>query len=137
MAGLLFAAFIGLATIACIGVVIWGSIGAVFGRRSPWQPPPSGSPGWRHRWPPVPPTGWPWPPSWGPGAAALVGRGDGRRPGHRRPPRLLGWPVFWAGHLLYGLVLGILFGLLAFRSAERGPTRRNSPNAKLWPAGPR
>jgi hypothetical protein len=25
MAGLLFAAFIGLATIACIGVVIWGS----------------------------------------------------------------------------------------------------------------
>ena len=67
MAGLLFAAFIGLATIACIGVVIWGSIGAVFGRRSPWQPPPCGSAGWRQR---------------------------------------------WAGHLLYGLVLGILFGLL-------------------------
>ncbi|MDF2743972.1 MAG: hypothetical protein K0S88_5349 [Actinomycetia bacterium] len=25
MAGILFAAFIGLATIACIGIVIWGS----------------------------------------------------------------------------------------------------------------
>jgi hypothetical protein len=46
-------------------------------------------------------------------------------------PRLLGWPVFWAGHLLYGLVLGTLFGLLAFRSAERRPTRGNSPSAKL------
>ena len=46
-------------------------------------------------------------------------------------PRLLGWPVFWSGHLLYGLVLGVLFGLLTFRGAERRPTRPNSPSATL------
>jgi hypothetical protein len=42
-------------------------------------------------------------------------------------PLLLGWPAFWAGHLLYGLVLGIL----ASRGAERSPTPRNSPSATL------
>ena len=42
-------------------------------------------------------------------------------------PLLLGWPVFWAGHLLYGVVLGVW----AFRGAERGPTPHNSPSATL------
>jgi hypothetical protein len=32
-------------------------------------------------------------------------------------PRLLGWPVFFVEHLLYGLTLG----LLAFRGEERQP----------------
>jgi hypothetical protein len=36
-------------------------------------------------------------------------------------PELLGWPVFTVEHVLYGLTLGILLGIFAFRGAEQAP----------------
>ena len=36
-------------------------------------------------------------------------------------PELLGWPVFTVEHVLYGLTLGLLLGIFAFRGAEHAP----------------
>jgi len=36
-------------------------------------------------------------------------------------PEVLGWPVFTVEHVLYGLTLGLLLGIFAFRGAEHAP----------------